>query len=345
VFSAPNYLKVDYAGATHFAELYATQKATNFEFVAGLDYRRNAMEQDLLSISSFGPYTAKLGDSLANMAQFSPYASLVYKPGKVFNMEVGGRLNSHSEYGTNFSYTLNPSVFLNNKVKVFANLYSAYKVPTLFELMDPLYGNRELEPETSLNFEFGGQWFLTKQWNIRGVYFFRNTDDAIEFIYTDPQNYVSQYRNVSNKRAGGVEVELDYRNKYWNLSANYTYTKGELTSPYDNAGYPIGKDTTINDLFRVPKNVLNVTGGAWINPRWYVGSSVRVAGERLEPIYAGAPVILDNYYTVDLYSEYRFWKKAKVFLDFKNVTDQQYFERLGYNTRGFNFMGGFQVSL
>jgi vitamin B12 transporter len=345
VFSAPNYLRVDYMGATHFSELYATQKWNNVELIAGVDYRRNSMTQDLLSISSFGPYTAKLDDSVGRMSQVSPYASLVFKAGDQWNFEAGGRLNSHSEYGTNFSYTINPSVFINNKVKAFLNLYSAYKAPTLFELFDPLYGNKELEPETSFNLEAGSQWFINKELNVRGVYFYRNTNDAIEFIYTDPQNYISQYRNISNKKARGFELEAEYRSAKWNASANYTYTTGELTSPYDNTGFPVGKDTTINNLFRVPESVLNVSVGRWLMRKLYASTQLRVAGDRLEPIYAGAPVILDSYYSWDVYAEYRFSKKLRLFADFRNITDQQYFEILGYNTRGFNFMGGLQVSL
>lgn len=344
-FSAPNYLRDEYAGGTHFAELYGNKKWRNNELLAGIDYRHNKMEEDLLSISSFGPYTTKFGDSLSNMSQISPYASVVFKAGEIFNMEVGGRLNSHSEYGTNFSYTVNPSVFLNNKVKVFLNLYSAFKAPTLFELFHPLFGNRMLDPETSFNVEGGAQWFITDKLNARAVYYHRNTKDAIEFIYTDPVNYFSQYTNISNKKANGLELELEYRGDKWNVAANYAYTKGRLTSPYDNTGFPLGKDSMINDLYRVPKNAFNMTGGYWWTKKLYTGTTLRIAGDRLEPIYASSPVVLDNYYTWDVYGEYRFSKQLKVFADFKNITNQEYFEILGYNTRKFNVMAGVQVSL
>ncbi len=345
VYSAPNYLRADYFGTTHFAEFYGSKRWQKAELLVGVDYRHNRMEQDLLSVSSFGPYTAKLGDSLGRMSQASPYASVVLKPTRELNVELGGRLNFHSEYGSNFSYTINPSLFVNEKLKTFVNLYSAYKAPTLFELFDPLFGNKVLEPEVSFNFEGGAQWFFTRDLNVRAVYFYRNTKDAIEFIYTDPANFISQYRNVSSKKAHGLELELEYRSDKWNLAANYTYIKGELTSPYDNAGFPVGKDTTINDLFRVPENVVNINGGLWVTPQWYAGTSLRVAGERLEPIYAGAPVVLDSYYTWDLYTEYRASKKFRVFADFKNITNQEYFEVLGYNTRGFNVMAGVHVNL
>ena len=56
-------------------------------------------------------------------------------------------------------------------------------------------------------------------------------------------------------------------------------------------------------------------------------------------------MVLDKYYTVDLYAEYRIFEHVRAFVDFKNITDQEYFEILGYNTRGVNFMGGVRVNL
>ena len=186
---------------------------------------------------------------------------------------------------------------------------------------------------------------MNKQFNVRGVYFYRNTKHAIEFIYTDPVNFVSQYTNVSSKKSNGVELEAEYKGDKWNLSANFTHIEGKIVSQYDNAGFPLGKDTTYNNLYRTPKNVFNLNGGVWLTTKLYAGTTVRIAGDRLEPIYASKPVVLDKYYTIDLYGEYMVLKNVRVFGDVKNITDQEYFEILGYNTRGFNFMGGVRVSL
>jgi vitamin B12 transporter len=342
---APDYLRVDYNGKTHFAEVYGNYKWKNVELLAGADYRHHQMSSDLLSVSMFGPYTAKLADSIAKMSQVSPYASVILKANRLFNIELGGRMNNHSKYGNNFSYTINPSVLLNNNLKVFLNLYSAFKAPTLFQLFDPIFGNQQLDPEESFNVEGGAQLFVTKDFNVRGVYFYRNTKHAIEFVYTDPVNFISQYRNVSKRKSNGVELEAEYKGDKWNLSANFTHIEGKIVSPYDNAGFPLVKDTTYNTLYRTPKNVFNVTGGVCLTSKLYAGSTIRIAGDRLEPVYAGKPVVLDNYYTIDLYGEYRILENVRVFADFKNITDQEYFEILGYNTRGINIMGGVRVTL
>ena len=38
---------------------------------------------------------------------------------------------------------------------------------------------------------------------------------------------------------------------------------------------------------------------------------------------------------MDLHGEYK-WKKVKVFVDAKNITNKKYFDILGFNSRRFN---------
>nr|MBA4167930.1 TonB-dependent receptor [Chitinophagaceae bacterium] len=345
LFNAPDYFKSDFEGRTHFLELYGNKLWKNIELLAGADYRQNNMSDKSISASSFGLFSSSLSDSVAKMSQISPYASVILKANKIFNIELGGRWNSHSLYGNNFSYTINPGAFIDKKIKLFANLYSAFKTPTLYQLFDPFSGNKELTPEKSVNAEGGAQWFVTKEFNVRAVYFYRKTKDAIEYTYTDPVNYVAQYTNIDNKKAGGFEIEAAYAGSRWNASANYTYTRATLTSGLDNTGFPVGKDTTMNLLFRNPSNVLNISAGVQVMSQFYVSANAHIAGKRFEPVYAAAPVKLNSYYTVDLYMEYKVCRKGKLFAAFRNITDQQYFELLGYNTRRFNFTGGLQLSL
>lgn len=340
-----DYLHVDYHGKTHYLELYGNNKWKHVELLAGIDYRRNQMSSDLLSISMYGPYSTAIADSLAKMSQISPYASLILKANRAFNVEIGARVNHHSKYGNNVSYTINPSVLLHNSVKLFVNVYSAFKAPTLYQLFDPSFGNTQLDPEESFNVEAGAQIELTKNLSFREVYFYRNTDHAIEFIYTDPVNFISQYQNISNKKAKGFEAELEYRGSRWNASANFTHIEGRLRSGFDNTGFPLGKEQVTNNLFRTPANVFNFNGGIWWGKKVYTSATLRIAGDRLEPVYASVPVKLDRYYTLDVYGEYRLVDKVRLFADFRNITDQEYFEVLGYNARGFNVMGGLRVAL
>lgn len=334
------YSKSNYKGKTHFAELYANWNLSHVEILAGIDYRKNSTDQETFYIYSFGPSESTLPDSLAHMWQISPYASFVYKPTDKFSVEVGGRWNYHSQYGNNFTYTFNPSYLLNNRVKIFANLYSAFKTPTLYQLFDPMAGNLSLEAEKSFVGEGGLQFFANKQLDFRALYFYRNTENAIQYIIVDPNTFQSQYRNVNRQRNKGIEVEMNYRNERWNASANYTYNDGSLLSPYDATGALLGKDTTYSNLYRIPRNAFNVTVGLQATKQLYVSTALKVIGDRLEPIYGAAPQVLDSYYTWDVYGEYKIRNNIRAFADLKNITDQKYVEILGYNTRGFNVNAG-----
>ncbi|MDQ3843486.1 MAG: TonB-dependent receptor, partial [Bacteroidota bacterium] len=153
------------------------------------------------------------------------------------------------------------------------------------------------------------------------------------------------YRNVNNQKNYGLETELQYRKEKWNLTANYTFTKDRISSKYAEAGLPLNKDTTYNNLYRVPNHAFNVFAGYAVTPKLLLNSLVRYASSRLEPVYGKAPVKLDNYLTIDISTSYRFSDHVRVFADFKNITNQRYFDILGYTARRFNAFAGVNVQL
>jgi vitamin B12 transporter len=276
------------------------------------------------------------------MNQFSPYASFICKVNN-FTGEVGARINVHSEYGTNFTYTVNPSFLIRNRVKIFANLYSAFKTPTLYQLFDPSAGNKELKPEKGITGETGFEFFPDKLFRLRIVGFYRNTKDAILYTY-NPSTFASKYLNVSEQKNYGLESEFSYAAGKLSITANYAYTDGETTAGYDGTGAPLGKDTTYYNLYRIPKHAVNFNAGFQFTKSLYVSSGFRYVSKREEFIYGAAPEPLDAYATVDIYGEYKFRKNLRVFIDLKNIPDTKYFDLLGYNSRKFNFTGGLLVN-
>ncbi|MBL7744439.1 MAG: TonB-dependent receptor [Chitinophagaceae bacterium] len=330
-----------YIGRTHYAELYNNWKWTNWELLAGADYRLNNTYQYYFSTGMFGPYDPPAWNDKMN--QVSPYTSIIYKK-KGFTGELGGRLNVHSEYGTNFTYTINPAYLINQKIKLFINLYSAFKAPTLYQLFDPSAGNIDLNPEKGNIEEAGIEYFVNSSFNFRLVAFYRNTKDAIVYTY-NPATFQSKYLNVSEQKNYGAEAELSYTAGKLSVNANYTYTDGKTTSAYDGSGTSIGKDTSYYNLYRIPKHAINLNAGIQATPSLYISSHVRSISKRKEYIYGAVPQTLKAYMTVDLYGEYKFNKKIKAFLDLKNITDKEYFELLGYNSRKFNFTAGINFNL
>lgn len=337
-----SYSRADYTGRTHFAEVYNSWLLKSLEILAGIDYRFNNTDQTYYSTGSFGPYTAP--PLAAKMNQFSPYVSLVYKSNTGFTTEIGGRFNNHSEYGNNFTFTFNPSYAISNKVKVFANLYSAFKTPTLYQLFDAFAGNAELKPEKGMIAEAGTAISVAKIFRLRVVGFYRNTEDAIVYTY-NPALFESKYLNVSEQKNYGAEFELSYSRGKLSLDANYTYTDGETTSAFDGTGSPIGKDTTYFNLYRIPKHAINLSLGVQATKAIFIRAQARSVSKREEFIYGSSPEILKAYTTIDLYGEYKFDKVFQLFLDLKNITNKEYFDIRGYNSRKFNFTTGVRFQL
>ena len=328
------YSKGQYNGRSHFVELYsniAVQK--HVDILVGADYRQQTTDQNYLSLSAFGPFTTALGDS-AKVNQFGVYASVVVKDIAGFNLELGGRYNHFNKYGNVFTYSFNPSYVINKKIKLFVNIASGFKAPSLYQVYSE-YRNptTELKPEKSFSFE-GGIQYKKENVNLRAVYFIRNVKDNIEFFSAGPPNYESYYINADKQKDKGFVLDGTIDFGKVTLNANYTNQDGYIETKDNN------KDTAYFNLYRRPKQSINLNVGIDICKSWFVNIGVQSIGKRMEAVYAAAPIEMPAYYTWNLYSTYSITKNIKVFADLKNITDEKYFEVLGYNSRRFNFMAG-----
>jgi len=333
-----NYQKGRYNGTSNFAEAYTNLHFNDHvEFLAGADFRTSKTSQAYIYYPDYGfPALPVSGDS-ATTNQVSGYASLFLKSNK-FNFDFGGRWNHHSIYGNNFTYSVNPFYMINNHYKIYVNIASAYRVPSLYQLYSE-FGNRKLKPELTTGFEAGVQYF-SDMINARATGFIRDGKDVILF-YTDPATYASYYINGDKQHDYGIETEATFRPaKNFSIVFNYTYTDGQVTTQSSP-----GKDTSYFNLYKRPKNMLNLSLNYFPVKNLYVSAHLKTVSRAYEPAYMAAPYQLNGYYTLDVYSKYSFNKKFGVFASFQNVTDQKYFVTRGYTTKGFNTNFGVQAVL
>ncbi|MDO6434098.1 TonB-dependent receptor [Flavitalea sp. BT771] len=329
-----SFSKSKFTGTSHYLELYTNIGISrHLDLLGGVDYRNQRINETSLYISQYyAPPLSVLSPDSAKVRQFAAYVSAIVKNMGGFNFEVGGRYNSFNRYGDVFTYSINPSYLINSRVKIFANLSSGFSAPTLYQLYSE-YRNPsgDLKPERTTSVETGIQYNFSP-FNIRALYFHRNTRDNIIF-YTDA-NYTSWYMNLNKQQDQGAELEASYRIDRWSFSGNYTYTTGKVTTPVN------GKDTTYNNLYRRPKNAVNLSAGFQATSKLFLSTALRTTGKRIESVFGGAPVNIDSYYTLDAYAEYKVTSFLKVFADGKNLTNQQFFDIPGYSTKKFNFMAG-----
>ena len=331
------YQDANYKGYSHFAEIYGNFfLGKNVNLVSGVDYRYNFTKQHYLAISAFGPYETGLGDS-AKTSQESVYASLIVKAIPNITLEAGGRLNHHSIYGYNGTYSFNPSYDFNSNWKLFVNIASAYHVPSLYQLYGE-YGNKKLHPEETQNIEAGIQFKAIK--TIARLTAFTRSSKNIIVFFTDPVTYAGQYLNGGTQYGKGFEAELNQViSNTISLSANYSFIDGKIKTNSDFTG----KDTSYFNLYRRPQHVLNFYVTVQPVKKLTFSAGVKWASHSFEPVYMSAPIKLDGYYTLHANVEYAIKEKIALFGDFNNITNQKYTVIRGFNTKGFNCMGGIRI--
>ena len=334
-----NYARGKYYGTSNYAELYTNLNLNkNIEFLAGIDYIRNSTTQSYISLPDYGYPSLPISADSAKTNQVSTYASFILKTNNGFHTELGGRWNHHSIYGSNFTYSFNPFFLIKSHYKIFANISSAYRAPSLYQLYSQ-YGNRDLKPEQSVNYEAGFQYYSTRI-NARIMGFARNISDVLYF-YTDPVTYSSKYINADKQKDYGIETEATINfSSSFSAALNYTYVDGKIATKDFS-----GKDTSYFNLYKRPKSVLNVSLNYQVTKELFLSTQIKTVSKAFEPQYMGPNYELKSYYTLGFYGQYLFNKNFSVFADFQNVTDQKYFVTRGYTTKGFNMTGGVKMKL
>ena len=327
-----SYYTDQYFGRTQYIELFASSHLGHgFTWLNGTDYRFAAMNEH----SNYGNFND------TSMRQVSVYSSLFFTSKSGFNAELGGRFNNHSRYGNNFTYTFNPSFLLNDQWKMYASISSGFKAPTLYQLFSS-YGDKNLKPEISINYEAGFQ-YSTKVFNSRFTGFYRKINDGIDF---DNINYV--YYNYAQQNVGGIEFENKWQiSKQLQLTANYTWlqiheqTQSRLT--YNDTVYHYG--------LKRPANTINASLGFQANPKWFISANAHYESKRYDVggydiNYNPLPdAVLNSFVIFNAYSEYLVSKQFKIFVDAKNITNKKFFTIYGYNSIPFMISGGIVINL
>ncbi|MEL4307520.1 TonB-dependent receptor plug domain-containing protein [Joostella sp. CR20] len=264
-----------------------------------------------------------------------PYANVVWVSDFGLHMNVGGRLNNHSEYGSHFTYNLNPSYTLkfanNNSYLKFLGSYStSYIAPSLSQLFGAFGANPDLEPEEDRTLE-GGVEYNTGIFRLSGVYFNREEENFIAYKTINFETYEGMYVNEEEAfTVNGVEVETSIQpmNNLM-IDANYTFTEN--------------RDKV---ALRIPKHKANASVQYTLLQNTNLGLTYQYTGERLDTDFnTYEDVELDAFSLVNFNVSHNFSNKFTVFFNLDNLFNEDYYELVGYTTRGRNIRVGFRLGL
>ena len=322
--------KYPFEGNFDNAEVFVNHDlGDNFQVLAGINFQNLNMEDE----------NAVKKDPSVTIT--SPYASFFIKNLNGFSAELGGRYNSHSEFGSAFTYSVNPSYLINNRLKLFANYSTGFKAPTLNELYGQYGANDKLKPQESNSAEAGLQFIAPdSRFDIRATYFNRKIENAIVY---GAMGYV----NLNEQNDHGFEIEPTIRvNDKLSIRGFYAFVDGEVTTKTS-----VDQDTTFNNLIRRPKNSFGVNVGYYITKNFFASVNFKTFGARKDTFFdsndfSTKSVNLSAYQLLDLYAEYKLASgRVRLFFDAKNILDQDYAEVYGYNTLRFNINTGVTFNL
>ena len=307
-----------------------------FYTVIGVNAQENKMESFSIPFGSTD-FEQSINPETAQFTIIDPYANAVYVSDFGLNVNVGARLNNHSEYGSHVVYSVNPSFKKETNfgyLKGLASYSTAYITPSLYQLFEPTYGNADLKPEENSTIEVGAELNIKDKATVSVVYFTRDEKNFIDFV--DLGGFVFQYNNVDESfTASGIEFTANYKfTKSLVLNANATYTKVE------------------DDLsLRIPELKANARLDYQVCDKTFMSVSYQFNGDRTDAVYNSTTFMNDeitmkSYSLLDFYVSHKIAKnKVTLFANVTNLLNEEYVELFGYSTKGRNINVGFNLSL
>lgn len=253
-----------------------------------------------------------------------PYANFVFVSNFGLNLNAGARLNNHREYGSHFTYNLNPSYTIKSNdgyTKFFGSFSTSFITPSLSQLFGNFGPNPDLEPEENRTIEAGAEFKLNDNFRISGLFFSREETNTVLWID-------GGYKNAEDElNARGVEIELNATPlSKLSITANYAFTEYKESRAR-----------------RIPKHKANLFLGYDFCDSTFASLSYQYVHDRFENSFVP---LLDSFSLVNFYASHKALKgKIKFFAGIDNLLNEDYEDVPGYVTKGRNVRAGFQLSL
>lgn len=297
------------------------------QLIKGLNYQKHTNN----TATPFGD----IDKDLANFSTIDPYASLVYISDYGLSVNLGGRLNIHSNYGNHFVYDGNFSYQILDdndfKLRGLTSYSTAFIAPSTYQLFS-VYGDVNLTPETSRTFEFGFDSSYKKRIDFRAVYFNRTEDEAIIYNNLNAAPWGIYANSIETIKVSGIEADITIKPiEKVKLNVGYTYTD---------------KST---DVDYIPSNKLVANVELYPSQNSFISLVYKNVGNRFARYYDSAifstvDTTLPKYNLLDFNANYKLLEGTVTFFGaVTNLLNEDYEDILGYSTRGRNYKIGVRL--
>ncbi len=286
----------------------------NIKLIGGVNYQNFSYAQPSVDEESF--------------YLLDPYLSFIYDRSN-FTFQFGGRVNTHSEYGVNFVFNVNPSYLVNldaGDIKLYGSYSTSFVAPSLFQLFGPFGANPDLTPEESESAE-GGVSFLSDIATLNFVYFYRKDNNLIQFLNEGYGNSTNEIETSGVELNGRVEISENIQ-----FNAHYTYINA------------LGDAV----IFRIPTHKYGASLNFSIIKDLDIRTTYLRTGDRDQPFFNNETFMTEVVNTsafglVDISANY---KIGKFVLNgaVNNLLDEDYVAIYGFNAIGINYNLGMNYS-
>lgn len=258
------------------------------------------------------------------------YAQLMMEPIDGLVLIGGGRVDDHSTFGKFNTYRFTGAYLVpTTATKLRASAGTGFRVPSLFELFDPTYGNQGLTPEESTSWDAGiEQDVLNGRVKFGATYFELDTNNLIAFAF--PSGYYN-VAGVTNRKG----IELSASAVVWDglsLGASYTNISTEQSDG--------------ERLIRVPRHNFVVSADMQPMDAVFLNVTAKYVADTLDNSFdARGIVALEDYLLVSAKAAYEFAPGWQAYVRGENLLNEQYETVLDYGTAGLSVYGGIKLAL
>ncbi len=335
----PAFSRSFYNGKRYHFEFQNNLNISDFyNVVAGFESDRQTANSIYYYNSDNFPYTSIL--PLSSITSNGVYLENQVNLQNSMFANVGIRYENNQLFNSKITYRIAPAFLIKQTgTKLKTTFGTAFKAPSLYDLFDPTYGNKDLKPEESTGWDAGFEQFILNGNISFAVTYFGNNFKNL--FASDPNN---NYKTINIDKAvtSGIEAEFGMRIlKNLKLDANYTYTntKDERQDPlYHN-----------KPLLRRPKNKFSLD--IYYTPIDKLSSNVQMTyvGKRDDldflPDYSVVRVNLTSYTLINISLNYSLTDYVQIYTRIDNLLNEYYEQVYGYASAQFSIYGGVKLKL
>ncbi|OYQ81310.1 hypothetical protein B9T19_01125 [Ignatzschineria sp. F8392] len=250
---------------------------------------------------------------------------------KFFNT-VGIRYDKNSIFGSKTTYRLTSRYNINEMLAVKGSFGTGFTTPTIYQLYVPVYGDKDLKPETSRGYDLGIELRPSS-----------NSLISLSYFYTDYKNMIAgnsknnyKYENLNRAKIKGFEIAGSMAiTDQLALSASYTYLNAKQRA----------EGERYEQMLRRPKH--QITANVTYQPihNLTLNASAIYYSQREDAVYGKPNVKLDPFALFDITGIYKINNTFEVDAKIQNLFNKDYEFARGYREKGRTAYLGVNISL